>query len=417
MQLQTTSRSCLYNGLLGIYYLAAMSRYHSYVHTAATIIDTYKADIPFASHLKKFFSHHSKHGSRDRKAIGQLCFGYYRLGRIGMDFPIDDRILLGLFLCSNEENEILSALKKDWSEKTGCSIYEKLRLATREDSLHLVFPWKGELSNGIEYESFCKSFFYQPDLFIRVRPGYEKIVNHKLSESGFFFKEMGDNCIALPNSSKIDAILELDKVAVVQDYSSQKTGGLLSLLKTIPVKKVWDCCAASGGKSIMAWDAISGIELIVSDIRESILTNLKKRFAIAGINKFRSFVIDLSRADTNKQVPLSFSELDLVICDVPCTGSGTWGRAPEHLYYFDEKKIDRYADLQKKIVSNVLPYLKDDGYILYSTCSVFKKENEEVVSYLQDSFQLDIVQMNIIPGYEHKADTMFAALMKNTGHS
>ena len=78
----------------------------------------------------------------------------------------------------------------------------------------------------------------------------------------------------------------------------------------------------------------------------------------------------------------------MIIADVPCTGSGTWGRTPEQLYYFEDRKIEEYASLQKQIVTNVISHLAPGGYFLYITCSVFKKENEEAIDFIKDKFQL-----------------------------
>ena len=158
----------------------------------------------------------------------------------------------------------------------------------------------------------------------------------------------------------------------------------------------------------MAYDLNENIELTVSDVRESILSNLKKRFEKAGIKKYHSFTRDISSsALTNRQI-----QFDLIIVDAPCTGSGTWGRTPEQLYYFDKKKIDDYATKQKQIVSNVIPHLKPGGHLLYITCSVFKKENEEVVDFIKEKFHLQLMKIELLKGYELKADTMFVALMQ-----
>jgi 16S rRNA (cytosine967-C5)-methyltransferase len=119
-------------------------------------------------------------------------------------------------------------------------------------------------------------------------------------------------------------------------------------------------------------------------------------------------IIDLAGSKFDFQ----YSNFDLIICDAPCTGSGTWSRTPEQLYYFREKKIDEYSSLQKKIVSNVIPHLANGGYLCYITCSVFKKENEIVVDFIQEKFNLEIIRIEVLKGYDKKADTMFAALLR-----
>jgi 16S rRNA (cytosine967-C5)-methyltransferase len=171
--------------------------------------------------------------------------------------------------------------------------------------------------------------------------------------------------------------------------------------------RVWDACAASGGKSILAFDIFKKIDLTVSDVRQSILFNLEKRFATAGIKNYHSFLSDLSSS-----AHLRNAAFDLIITDVPCSGSGTWSRTPEQLYYFEPHQIDRYSALQKKIVDNAIPYLKPGGFLLYCTCSVFKKENEEVVEYIQQQHSLQLIQSALMTGYTMKADTLFGAVFQ-----
>lgn len=321
-----------------------------------------------------------------------------------MDLPVEERILAGVFLCSDIPNETLAALKPEWNEKSKFSIGEKL--SSFKYHLTSLFPWQSELSNGIDHEKFCESFFIQPDLFLRIRPHHAEDVLMQLGKIGVQYEFISPFTIRLPNSFKVDDYFESDKQVVIQDYNSQQIAYFLSVNheKTI---QVWDCCAASGGKSIMAYDINPNIDLTVSDVRESILTNLKKRFKHAGIKEYKSLIIDLAN---NKQ-PVA-SSYDLIIADVPCTGSGTWSRTPEQLFCFDKIKIEQYAELQKKIISNVIPSVKTGGHLLYITCSVFKKENEGNVSYIKENFSLELIKMEILKGYDKKADTLFAALFK-----
>jgi len=384
-------------------------RQHSYLNTAKKIIETYRGETPFAVIIKKYFAANKKYGSRDRKQIASLCYNFYRLGKAIPQMPVEEKIIVAVFLCERENNEFLNFHKPEWNQIIEKPVSEKMNItgiATAD-----VFPWAEELSTGIDYEAFCHSFFIQPDLFLRIRPGKKDMVIKKLQTAALPFESLNDDCIALPNSTKIDTLLEIDKDVIVQDYNSQQ---VLDFLKNnsaqfhFPIS-LWDSCAASGGKSILAYDILNGaIELTVSDIRESILSNLKKRFETAGIKNYTSFIADLSIA--NCQLPIA--HCPLVICDAPCTGSGTWSRTPEQLYYLKRKTIDVYVAMQQQIVSNVIPHLQTGGMFIYITCSVFRNENEDMVSFIKEKFHLQLLQMELLKGYDKKADSMFVAVFK-----
>ena len=382
-------------------------KYFSHLNTAVQLLQQYNGAQPFGSFIKQHFSQHKKYGSKDRKSISHLCYAFFRLGKALPQLPAEERILTGLFLCSHEPNELLQYLKPEWNDQTHLPLADKVQLTTHPFTLNELFPWQEELSNDINYDSFCSSFLTQPDLYLRIRPGKEAAVKSKLQQAGIIFQELNPSCLALPNASKVDAIIEIDHEAVIQDYNSQRIG---ELMQGIDLKKprIWDACAASGGKSILAFDIFKQPDLTVSDIRQSILFNLEKRFTTSGIKSYNSFVGDLSSPTFNHRN----SAFDIIITDVPCSGSGTWSRTPEQLYYFEPKQIDKYSDLQKKIVSNAIPYLKPGGFLLYCTCSVFKKENEEVVAFIQQQHSLQLKQSALLTGYTMKADTLFGALFQ-----
>ncbi|HET9746541.1 MAG TPA: Fmu (Sun) domain-containing protein [Chitinophagaceae bacterium] len=371
----------------------------------------YKGEEPLSSYLKKYFSSSKKFGARDRREISHVCYCYFRLGKAAMSLTIEERLLTGLLLCSDQPGEILSALEPEWNEKVHLPLQQKLLFIHSSLLITDVFPWKNELSDAIDHEKFSESFFTQPDLFIRLRPGSEKTVIDKLQKAKHEFKMISESCLAFPNSSRLSSIIELDKEAVIQDYNSQRVDKILrSAFSSARNEKpaVWDCCAGSGGKSIMAHDINSRIDLTVSDVRESILANLKKRFANAGIKNYKSYLVDLTSDES--EIPNLKSEM--IICDAPCTGSGTWSRTPEQLYFFNDNEIERFSFRQKKIVSNVIPRLQSGGSFIYITCSVFRKENEGVVEFIKENFHLQMTHMEVLKGYDKKADSMFAALFE-----
>ena len=343
--------------------------YGNHLRYAAGIINEYDGSVPLSAWLKDFFKANKQMGSRDRKTVAELVYGYYRLGHLQYD-NIEERLLDG---------------------------YNKTPKPGR------IFPWIDALSAGIDANTFPGSFLIQPDLFLRIRPGKEQLVHNKLTGAGIDYYSCDNNCIGLANATKIDQLLDVDADVVIQDKNSQRTGSFLPKQEGM---RIWDCCAASGGKSIMAYDYIKNAQLTVSDIRQSIINNLKERFARAGISKYQSFKADL----TDKNVVLPPGEYDLIVADVPCSGSGTWARTPEQMFFFKEEKIGEYQQLQKKIVDKIVPSLKPGGFLLYITCSVFAKENEEMVAYVLQNKTLGLVQSGLFKGYNEKADTLFAAL-------
>lgn len=388
-------------------------RFQSYFNTAVLLIRQYDGTVPLVYFLKQYFAQHKKHGSRDRKCIAHLCYAYYRLGHAVQELATEERVKIAMFLCNDSVGNWNLLYNEEWVHNWSDKLSERIdfvRTLHASFSPEAIFPWLGEVSDAIDRGAFSISHLVQPDLFLRIRPGKKMAVQQKLADHQIKFKLLSESCLVLPNASKMDTVLDIDREVVVQDYSSQRVAEfLLSLVnRESLVRTVWDCCAASGGKSILAYDVLPDIHLTVSDIRPSIIQNLKKRFERAGIQSYHSFVYDLTKGN----IKIQNSKFKIIICDAPCSGSGTWSRTPEQLYFFSKEKISEYAALQKKIVSNVIPQLEEDGYLLYITCSVFKEENERMLDFLKEKFQLDTVKVELLKGYDRKADTMFAALLK-----
>ena len=365
-------------------------KFDNQLRHALGIIDTYSGDEPLHVWLKDFFRANKQMGARDRRLLSSMTYGFYRLGHALREWSVGDRILAGLFLCNEQPIDLLSHFRPNWDP--AAPLAEKI--ATVGIDVAGIFPWKNELSAGIDHEAFCLSFLRQPDLFIRIRPGHEQTVR---SAAGGDF--IPPSTVRLPNGTKLEEVLTPDREAVIQDYSSQQVA---SFLQSDPAPaSFWDACSASGGKTILAHDLYPDMDITVSDIRESILRNLRTRLRVAGIGHYRSFVIDLAVETPPKEA----AGADLVLTDVPCTGSGTWSRTPEQLYFFQPQKIAHYCALQKKIVAKAAAARS----LVYCTCSVFKRENEEMVDYIRDGLGLRLDRAGAIVGYGERADTLYAA--------
>lgn len=245
---------------------------------------------------------------------------------------------------------------------------------------------------------------------MRIRPGAEQKIIDQFNSAGIAYEQLGPQTIAVTAGTKIAHLLQNNTVLIVQDYSSQRVGEFMHLIQcnNLPIA-VWDCCAASGGKSILAKDVLGNIQLTVSDVRKNILHNLERRFLAAKILNYKAIVADISKPLPPRLAALYF---DVIIADVPCTGSGTWSRTPEQLYFFLTQQIENYSRLQQAIVQQAIPQLKPGGYFLYITCSVFKQENEQMVANIVANKGLQLLKQELLTGYNQKADTMFAALFQ-----
>jgi 16S rRNA (cytosine967-C5)-methyltransferase len=398
---------------------------------AAAIIASYQGETPLHGWLKSFFREHKQMGSKDRRQLSNMVYGFYRLGHALKGITVEERILTGLFLCQEDSNDLLKHFKPEWDRQIALPVEKKIALC-RESGNDFqpteIFPWKEELSEGIDHETLCLSFLRQPDLFLRIRPGHEQEVLAKVAEKLPTHGFIPPSTLRLPNGFALEGLFTPDKEIVIQDYSSQRIAPFLQLTKDASVMPVsasrrlsfWDACAGSGGKSILAYDLNPQIDLTVSDIRESILVNLRKRFRHAGIIRYHAFTANLSVAQdltTAQPGHVSLKDMgvryDMILADVPCSGSGTWSRTPEELYFFNPSKIETYRERQRKIISRLIPHMAKGAGLIYCTCSVFKKENEEMAAFIRQFFGQKTDRQELITGYAEKADSMFAARFVN----
>lgn len=387
--------------------------FYSYINTAQSILSSYKFEQPFHVHLKSFFKRNKKYGSRDRKIISNLCYGFFRIGDAANKLAFNDQILIGYFLCHDFDNGFLATLYPVWENKVQVSIEDKMAFIQASFPMFNqqdLFPDLDHLTTGIIPRDFLKHHFFQPDFFIRLRPGKRKLVEKKLSQHKIAYRIINDSAIKITAGIDVNAVLDIDKEVVVQDISSQSTSSYFPELKG--EIQVWDACAGSGGKSIMAIDHYKQLHLHVSDIRQDILDELSRRFSVASIQPVSLFCTDLQQSMSRQVVNAHLPKggVDLVIADVPCTGSGTWGRSPEWLKGFDLDLIATYQQRQKSIVANLPGHINEGGYLLYITCSVFSAENEDVVTYLQTLPGLTLEKQGVV--HEDGGDYLFAALFK-----
>ena len=138
--------------------------------------------------------------------------------------------------------------------------------------------------------------------------------------------------------------------------------------------RVLDCCAAPGGKSFAAAVAMKGTGTVQScDVHEHKISLIQNGAARLGIDNLSACVQD---AAVRKEDWVQ--KMDVVIADVPCSGYGIIRKKPD-IRYKDPKDMEDLPALQLKILCNQADYVVPGGLLLYSTCTLLRRENEDVV--------------------------------------
>jgi len=370
------------------------------------VFNKYDGGLPLHRFLISYFKQNKQMGSSDRRWATRYLYSYFRLGRALKTEDQLTRLAVADFLCNQTGSLVIDNYLPQIKDQVLLPVQAKVALI--EDAfpafkLDEVFSFEAPLSEGISKIDFLNSFFIQPDLFLRVKASQFQELFDLLVAAEVEVKAVNEHTLSLPNGTKLEKLLPDHMYYQVQDLSSQRTG---EFFLPKPYEYWWDCCAASGGKSLLLHDLEPKVQLLVSDVRENSLHNLDERFQAAGIKKYQKKVLDLL---LNNEQDMHDYTFDGIILDAPCSGSGTWGRTPEMLYHFEAHKIEFFSGLQKGIASNVVKYLKSGKALIYITCSVFKQENEDVVVHLLENLPLKLDSMQSITGYNEKADTMFVA--------
>ncbi len=370
----------------------------SYFQTATQNFNEYSLQFPLAVFLKKYFNSNPKFGSRDRKYISELLYGIYRLGP-QPHLSIQDRMLIGSFLSGALPIIFFEKTDKFFAEHYPLPFAEKKQLVIEKFQVAFSIPFP--LSSGITEEEYIEYLFRPSRVFIRIRKNWDDIIA-TLTQIEIEYQTISDTCISFPQKIKIQELLPKLDEYVIQDYSSQL---VQQFFQPKDAESWWDCCAASGGKSLLLLDKNARIDLTVSDIRSSIIDNLHERFRLYHYRKYKAFVIDLS-----KPIKQDFV-FDKIIADVPCSGAGTWSRSAEQYYFFTEKKLLEFQQTQKTILANALQRLKPGGSLYYFTCSIFKAENEDVINTV-DQTQFQIVQHQLLKAFALGGDCLFFCEIK-----
>jgi 16S rRNA (cytosine967-C5)-methyltransferase len=126
-------------------------------------------------------------------------------------------------------------------------------------------------------------------------------------------------------------------------------------------------------------------------------------------------IVDVMKCDASEPEEGFFERFDTVLADVPCSGLGVTGSKPEIKLTTDPETYPGLITIQKSILANAFTYVKPGGRLMYSTCTLNKNENEEVIKHLlsKNGSSARIIEMNTFLPYNGKVGFFYCIIGKN----
>lgn len=186
---------------------------------------------------------------------------------------------------------------------------------------------------------------------------------------------------------------------VIQDVSSMLAVEAVGIK---PDMKILDICAAPGGKSMLAADKLQGTGKVEArDISEYKVSLMQENFERCGLQNVTAVCKDAAVLDEEW-----LEQADIVIADVPCSGLGVIGKKRDIKYKMNPDAIKDIIALQEQILERAVSYVKPQGLLLFSTCTINKEENEAHVKLLQEKYNMTPVSLDsTLPKILHSETT------------
>lgn len=332
--------------------------------------------------IEKLFKGNKKLGGRDRRFIAETIYEIVRYHRYysAVAKSSESYNLLGVHLIKNgldaEEFQDEYPIDIDLIKR---NLKNKYPIAVKES-----FPdWMCEMGEqefgADEWALIMKALNKPADVYLRtntLRITREELIAALEKEEIFTEKvENLPECLRLIERKNVFATQAFKNgYFEVQDAASQFIAPLLDVK---PGLRVVDACAGAGGKSLhLAALMKNKGKIIAMDIHEWKLGELKKRAARNKVDIVETKVIENTK--TTKRLESSF---DRVLLDVPCTGWGVIRRNPDTKWKLSPEGIDNLLTLQREIITDYSKMCKPGGLMVYATCSILNKENEEQVKW------------------------------------
>lgn len=212
----------------------------------------------------------------------------------------------------------------------------------------------------------------------------------------------------LPYALKISSYNYLGELDTFQKgaFSVQDISSMLVTHLADPKEgdEIIDVCAAPGGKSLHMAEILNG----TGHVEARDLTDYKVGLIEENINRSGMKNISAVRQDATLLDEKSYEKADIVIADLPCSGLGVLGKKTDLKYKMTEETQKELVILQRKMLSVVKEYVKPDGILIYSTCTIHEEENMGNVHWFLEQNK----EFELVPVQELLCDELKSAVME-----
>ena len=285
---------------------------------------------------------------------------------------------------------------------------QRVRRVSIENSVPewLVRRWF-DIYGGDRAEALAKATLARPVEWIRVnlQKTSAPVLAQKLGLTGASI--LYDRYIQVPEDAKLKAILESDAFAN-GEFSLQNPSAyeVVKLLDLKPGQKVWDACAAPGGKSALMGEMDSSLDILASDVSAFRVEKMHDVVDRLGLKNVRLECIDALSPQQSK--------FDRILLDVPCSNMGVMPRRPESKYRITQDSMKELAELQYGILESASNHLAEGGVLVYATCSPDPLETTQVVNrFLKARPEFAKRGEHVLPGaQDNRFDGFFAQALE-----
>jgi 16S rRNA (cytosine967-C5)-methyltransferase len=305
------------------------------------------------------------------------------------------------------EKQVLPKISSDRKERI--SYLESMPLWLVND----IYKWVG----NTEAENIVKSFNKIPAIDLRINQlktdadEFLKVL-HQNKINAETIKDLKNGITLKSNPRSIKKLPGYsDGLWTIQDRSSQWVAPLLNPKEG---EKILDACAAPGSKSThlaeLAKDSAEILAVDRSEKRLKILQSNLERLNLKSVKTLKADATNLIELNPN-----FISYFDKILLDVPCSGIGTLSRNPDSRWSLSKEKIKSLTLLQEKILESIIPLLKKNGTLVYSTCTICPDENNLLIAkFIQKNKDLKLVsQKQILPSLDLLGDGFYAAIISH----